>query len=95
MKFYIAETKEFREITLCPWTGSGYGPDCFADLEVCFPLTHDRLAGDGAYICTADEYAQLAEWWVEEVRLMNAREIGQNGDDYEELQGDELVLTAE
>lgn len=98
MKFYITETKESKEVTLRPFTyGSGYGSDCFHDLECNFPLDHDRLEGDDAYICTAAEYDALVEWWTEEVRCMNAGEEGQEQAEYTGpcADWDEMVLDAD
>ena len=95
MRFYLTDTREEKEITVRPWTGSGYGPDCFGDLETNFPQDHETVEGDTAYRCTSDEYAELVDFWTEEVRCMNDREIGQNGDDYTEMIGDELVIFAD
>lgn len=92
MKFYMTDTREKKEILVRPWTGSGYGPDCFDDLEPNFPQEHKMLPGDIAYVCTSEEYAELLEWWIEEIRCINNQEIGQNGDDYTETTGDELVI---
>lgn len=95
MRFYLTDTNEEKEIVVRPWTGSGYGPDCFGDLEFCFVQDHARADGDTAYRCTSGEYAELVDFWTEEVRCMNDREVGQNGDDYTEMIGDELVIFAD
>lgn len=71
MKFYLVDTKEEKEITVKSWNGSGYGPDCFNDLEVNFPANHEREEGGEAYICTSEEYEELKDWWIEEVEAMN------------------------
>ena len=94
MRFYLTDTHEEKEITVRPWSGSGYGPDCFFDLETSFPLDHARADGDTAFLCTSAEYAELVDFWTEEIRCMNAREIGYAGD-YTEMIGDELVIFAD
>lgn len=94
MRFYLTDTHEEREILVRPWTGCGYGPDCFGDLEPNVPRDHDTVDGDDAYLCTANEYDELVKFWTEEIRCINAREIGQNGDDYTEMVGDELIVFA-
>lgn len=92
MDFYLTDTHEKRGIAVRPWTGSGYGPDCFRDLDTSIPGRFTLSGMHDAYLCTAAEYNELVEFWTEEIRCMNAREIGQNGDDYTEMIGDELVL---
>lgn len=42
MKFYLTDTKKEREIEIREWNGSGYGPDCFNDLEINFPEDHKK-----------------------------------------------------
>lgn len=71
MKFYLTDTHEEKEITVKSWDGSGYGPDCFYDLEINFPEDHERVDGGDAYICTSEEYEELKEWWEEEIEAMN------------------------
>lgn len=95
MKFYLTDTCEEKEIAVRPWTGSGYGPNCFGDLETNFPQDHETVDGDDAYLCTSAEYDELVEFWTEEIRCINAREIGQNSDDYTEMVGDELIVFAD
>ena len=38
---FLVNNKE-REITVREWMGTGYGPDCFNDLEVLFPSEHEK-----------------------------------------------------
>lgn len=71
MKFYLIDTKEEKEITVKSWNGSGYGPDCFYDLEVNFPADHEKVDGGDAYICTSEEYEGLKDWWEDEIAAMN------------------------
>lgn len=92
MDFYLTDTHEKRGIAVCPWTGSGYGPDCFHDLDTSIRDRFEFSGMEDAYLCTSAEFIELVDFWEEEIRCMNAREIGQNGDDYTELIGDELVL---
>lgn len=94
MKFYLIDTQEEREITVKSWNGSGYGPDCFYDLETNFPADHERVDGDSAYICTSEEYDDLKEWWKEEIAAMNngtcAHDI-----DYSECPDDNIAIFAD
>lgn len=76
MTFFLSDTNEYKEITVREWNGSGYGPDCFGDLETNFPIIHKMDEGSDAYICTASEYDDLVEFWVEEIRCMNDGEQG-------------------
>lgn len=94
MKFYLIDVKETKEITLKKWQGSGYGPDYFYDLEVNFPLDHERLDGDDAYICTSEEYEELKEWWQEEVEAMNNGTYVHDTD-YSECQDEDVMLFAD
>jgi hypothetical protein len=66
----------------------------FGDLETNFPDQHEMLSGSDLLVCTEEEYRELVEFWTEEIRCMNAREVGQCGD-YTELVGDELVIDAD
>ncbi|RGU89555.1 hypothetical protein DWW31_18630, partial [Clostridium sp. AF15-17LB] len=68
MKFYLKDTAEEKEITVKRWDGSGYGPDCFNDLEVLFPMEHEELEDEETYICTSKEYEELKDWWEEEIK---------------------------
>lgn len=71
MKFYLADTCEEKMIAVKRWDGSGYDPDFFGDLEINFPVDHERVDGGDAYICTSEEYEDLKDWWEEEIEAMN------------------------
>lgn len=77
MEFYLTDTGETKEIIVRPWSSSGYGPDCFNDLETATPELCEKNE-DGAYICTSEYYEELKEWWEEEVLAMRN---GQQGHD--------------
>lgn len=96
MKFAInGNESDIREITVRPWNDQSFwGPDCFQDLEPNFPAEHDVLPGSDVIVCTEDDYRELVDFWTEELRRVNAREIGDCGD-YTELTGDELVISAD
>lgn len=82
MKFYLKDTAEEKEITVKSWNGSGYGPDCFNDLEVLFPMEHAELEDEETYICTSKEYEELKDWWEEEIKAMNEGRPGNEDMDY-------------
>lgn len=63
MDFKIIETGKIVEIRI---VNDDTGCDGFADMEIQFPLNHER-DDDGNIICTQDEYDDLKEWWVNEV----------------------------
>lgn len=93
MKFYLTDTHEEKEITVQIWNGSGYGPDCFYDLEINFPAYHDKVYGGEAYICTSEEYNDLKAWWIDEIDAM------QNGTqahdmDYRDYPYDNIAIFA-
>jgi len=57
--------------------------DSFYDLEVNFPLDHERNDETDAYLCTETEYNELLDYWTAEVKAM--REGGMGFDeDYSE-----------
>ena len=60
MKLFVNGTE--KEITLRPWMGTQYGPDCFMDLETTYH--------DGQEI-TEDQYKELTEWWDSETNDYN------------------------
>lgn len=91
MKFYLTDTKEEKEITVKSWNGSGYGPDCFGDLEINFPADHERVDGGDAYMCTFAEYEGLKEWWEEEITAMNNGTCAHDMD-YSECPDDNIVI---
>lgn len=78
MLFLVGDT--YREITLRAWNGSTYEPDCFSDLEVCVPSMYAREPGGNAFVLTAQEFADLLDFWTEEVRCMNEHIPGQCSD---------------
>lgn len=94
MEFILTDTNERKEIVVRPWTGSGYGPDCFSDLECNAPQLYKKEEDGTAYCCTSAEYDELKEFWTEEIRCMNDREAGHIAD-YTDLTGDELVIIAD
>lgn len=70
MKFYLTDTQEKKEITIRSWDGSGYGPDCFNDLETNFKDDHDYDYDLDGFLCTSEEYEELKAWWIDEVDAM-------------------------
>lgn len=94
MKFYLTDTREEKEITVKSWNGSGYGPDCFYDLEINFPMNHERGDGGEAYICTSEEYEGLKEWWEEEIYAMNEGEQAHDMD-YSECPDHKIAIFAD
>ena len=93
MKFYLTDTNEHKNIEIRTWvTGSGYGSDCFDDLEPNFPREHEIDENSGEIICTSSEYRDLLAWWEEEVRCMNAHELGELHDYSEVGTDDEFVI---
>lgn len=94
MKFYLTDTKEEKEITVRNWNGSGYGPDCFYDLEINFPENHERIDGGDAYICTSDEYEELKDWWEDEIEAMNSGTQAHDMD-YSEQKQEDICLFAD
>lgn len=75
MKFYLSDKNEMKEITVRSWDGSGYGPDCFDDLEICFKEDHQKVLDENgnegeAFICESQEFEELLAWWEEEVQAM-------------------------
>lgn len=94
MKFYLIDTQEEKEITVKSWDGSGYGSDCFYNLEVNFPGNHERVDGDSAYICTSEEYEELKEWWEEEIEAMN-NGIQAHDMDYSDCPDDNIAIFAD
>ena len=94
MKFYLTDTREEKEITVKSWNGSGYGPDCFYDLEINFQMDHERGDGGEAYICTSEEYEGLKEWWEEEIDAMNEGEQAHDMD-YSECPDHNIAIFAD
>lgn len=94
MKFHLIDTNEEKEITVESWNGSGYGPDCFYDLEVNFPADHERVDGGDAYICTSEEYKELKKWWTEEIAAMNNGTQAHDMD-YSECPDDNITIFAD
>ncbi|MEE0095968.1 MAG: hypothetical protein UEU47_05905 [Oscillospiraceae bacterium] len=66
MKLFVNGTE--KEITLRPWMGEQYGPDCFMDLETGYR--------DGQEI-TAEQYTELTEWWNDETNAYNSGEVSE------------------
>lgn len=97
MTFAInGSAQDVREIEIREWMGSDWGPDCFQDLEDQFPRDHEYSDELDAVICTEDEYLDLVKFWREEVRCMNAREIGNCGwGDYSELTADKIIVISD
>lgn len=95
MKFYLTDTHEEKEITVKSWNGSGYGPDCFYDLEVNFPEDHEKVDGGEAYICTSEEYEGLKEWWGEEIEAMNEGRPGNDDMDYSNHPDENITIFAD
>lgn len=95
MKFYLKDTQQTKEITMKEWNGSCYNPDCFYDMEICFPEDHPERYEDEYIVCTSKEYEELKDWWEEEVAAMNAGENGQNGADYSEQPNENIFLFAD
>lgn len=84
----VTETRTVK-IALRYWRGgwdAGYDPDCFSDLEVNFPLTHDMLPGSSDYTATDAEVDELITWWRQECANANA------GYDHERYSNDEDYL---
>lgn len=94
MKFYLTDTHEEKEITVKSWNGSGYGPDCFYDLEINFPMDHEMVDGGEAYICASEEYEGLKEWWEEEIDAMNEGEQAHDMD-YSECPDHNIAIFAD
>lgn len=93
MRFAInGNENDIREIVIKTWDGTGYGPDVFGDMETNFPLDHNRLDGDDAYICTEEEYTELLSWWREYCEDANDHRICDNLDDWSEYDGPELEI---
>ena len=82
MKFYLTDTQETKEITMKNWTGSGYTPDYFYDMETYFPEEHEK-DDDCNILCTSAEYESLKEWWEDEVEIMRNGGCDENGIEYE------------
>lgn len=93
MKFYLTDALEEKEITVKSWNGSGYGPDCFDDLEINFPEDHKKT-DDGAYVCTSGEYESLKDWWSEEIEAMNNGTCAHDVD-YSECPDDNIAIFAD
>lgn len=94
MKFYLTDLNKYVEITCRPWIpGSGYGPDCFSDLEDNLAIDYTKEEGGDAWVMPAEDYMEIAEWWAEEVRCMNAHIQGEICD-YSECDpnANELIL---
>lgn len=94
MKFYLANTREEKEITVKSRKGSGYGPDCFSNLEVNFPVAHESVEDGEAYMCTSEEYEELKEWWEEQIAAMNNGTCADNMD-YSKSLDDTIMLFAD
>lgn len=94
MKFLLSDTNEIKEITVKSWNGSGYGPDCFYDLETNFTQCHETVDADGTYICTSKEYEDLKFWWEEEILAMN-NGIQNNDLDYSEHPDKNICIFAD
>lgn len=94
MKFFLIDTHEEKEITIRSWNGSSYGPDCFCDLEVNFPVNHEMLEGGGAYKCTSEEYDDLKEWWKDEIFAMNSGTLAHDMD-YSECPDGNIAIFAD
>lgn len=95
MKFYLIDTQEEKEITVKSWNGSGYGPDCFNDLEVLFPMEHEELEDEETYICTSKEYEGLKDWWEEEIEAMNEGRPGNEDMDYTGYPDENITIFAD
>ena len=65
MKYNVND--EIKEITMKVWDGSQYSPDFFYDME-----THRyNLDEDGIQHISAEEYAEIVNYWREEVETAN------------------------
>lgn len=95
MKFYLIDTQEEKEITVKSWNGSGYGPDCFNDLEVNFQEDHEMVDDGDAYICTSKEYEELKDWWEEEIEAMNEGRPGNEDMDYTGYPDENITIFAD
>lgn len=94
MKFYLKDTNECKEITIKRWSDCGYEPDCFGDLEINFPRTHEFDEIKGAYISTSADYRELVKWWTTEVTAWNNGGIGDTAD-YSECADANVTLFAD
>ena len=72
---------ELKEITLRYWDGERWSPDCFGELERTVPGMYKLGDGNDAYIVTANEFAQIVDYWQSEIDLYN-------GGGYSEQLGD-------
>ena len=79
-----------HSLTLREWDGNQYGEDFFADWETFFPTCHPLV--DGVYESSKDDLDDLFGWWLEEVKLINDREVGQSGKIYFERDLGDLIL---
>lgn len=78
------------QITLRKWVpdwNAGYEPDCFDDMETCFPMGRDREPGTWAYLSTGEELENLISWWEDAVICANR---GEDSDAFCGLRDDEI-----
>lgn len=90
---YIVNNEE-KNITLKVWKNGQYSPDCFADIDTEW---HDLWSSeDGACIVTAEHYAEIVEWWEDEIKHANDPEsYSEVFDNWDVEVGGELVLFAD
>ena len=78
MTIVINETNKIYDVTLSKWSGSGYGPDCFSDLEALAGLNIAEDE-DGNIHMSKDDFDNLIDWWKEQVdRANNGEETEEN-----------------
>lgn len=82
----IIETNTRRvTISLRQWIEKigDYATDIFDDLEIGFPMTHDRIPGDEAFQATDAELNELIVWWEDNVAIANKGYDHSRYDDYD------------
>lgn len=72
MRFYLTDTKEYHNLTLRYWQGDHYTEDCFSDLNEDLPTRYPTEDGGDALMLTAQEFAEIVDFWKCEIPYYNA-----------------------
>lgn len=60
MRFYVIDSKNYSDVSICHWENSGYGSDHFHSFE---SDNHEYDYDLGAYPITLDAFGKLLDWW--------------------------------